>query len=358
MDAGENFIISALSLNVDQQAAPEKDIPELFDPLPDYYVEFTQEDSRPVDNAPLIGSENLHGLQFLANVSLNTTYLLKSSPQNMMIKIYGSPSLPSLRFKEDGKAGEPVTGRIPLAIGESRAAKAFKGFQTASGFTKGAVWIQLHYEYYSLLFINLHLPVDPLKNKNNDYMGYQYRTASFKQILAELQDKIKTSTFTLFGGDLNFRINSQGVDQLEQLLKEREETNESIDLPIQEVPFPNTAKKTYTCKFKTEEDYRKKKMKTDDLVKCRLTSIGNKRNTSCQNEERIPSRCDRFLYNSLEPPRVLLQKTGVYIPNSDHNAVYLMISPRIRKLPIGGGKHKKTRKQKHKRRLEKTRKQK
>ena len=166
---------------------------------------------------------------------------------------------------------------------------------------------------------------------------------------------------------MNFRINSECFDQLEQFLQERNETNEGFDLPIKEVPFPDDKGKTYTCKFKTQQEYTNKRI-SSNLVACRTTPLSierNERNTACENEKRIPSRCDRFLYNALESPKVLLQKSDVYIPESDHNALYLVISPGIRKVSLGGGKRRKTRKQKQKqkqkqkrKRLENTRKQK
>ena len=198
MSTRENIIISALSLNVDKKDAPNKAIPELFAQKPDYYVEFTQEDSRSIDNNPLIGTENLNGLEFLAKKSLNKG-LTGITSQNVMIKLYASRSLPHLKFKKDGSAGEPETDRIPLAKSEGISGQFLKGAQALSGYTKGAVWIFLEYDYYSLLFVNLHLPIDTSKKNVNDYMGYKYRSESFRKILNELKPKIKKATFTLFG---------------------------------------------------------------------------------------------------------------------------------------------------------------
>lgn len=332
--------------------------------LPDYYVEFTQEDSRDLNAPALVGDTNTFGLPLLAQKSMN----FHASPQNIITKIYSSRNSDPASIKEGKLRDYPTIrdGTIPLAIRDTMKHKVLLAAQRSSGFvTKGAVWIHIQYRTYSLLFVNIHLPVltstDKETGKLKDpTLGYDYRKESLVSILEELAPLVKKTTFTLIGGDLNFRIDPGNKDQLDRALLD-------ISL-VKEVPFPNNSSKTYTCKFKTIHE----SANVAHLESCRLrtiNSVKNKGRQECHDEHRLPSRCDRFLYSGTEP-HVEKQESIVYLPESDHNALYTSLVLNDRKYNAYGSKiinhnlfetasrgGKQTRKQKR-RRLEKTRKHK
>lgn len=335
--------VGVLSFNVDSQTEiPRKDISGMFVPPLDIYVEMTQEDARNLNAPPLVTPSA--GMSLIATKSMN----FMASKQNLMLKVFSSVK------------GTPTitSGTIPLSIRESVEYKVALPFQSLlAKITKGAVWIRVKYNAYSFLFVNLHLPVNVKtvdqngeKVLKNETLGYRYRAESLQYIIKELQDKIETTTFTVFGGDLNFRINPDGKDQLETLLQSYSY--------VKEFPFPDESSKTYTCKFLTKDIYKGK----EEFESCRLTKIKNSTGQKeCHDKERLPSRCDRFLYRSKYTPTVEKQESLVFLDNSDHNAMYLTFTlndkvfnykPNIKVL--SGGK--KTRKGKKVRRLEKTRK--
>ncbi len=304
--------IGVLSLNVDSlKESPGNAIPELDMSSLDYYVEFTQEDGRPITTPPLIGSLP-ERFTLVGEKSMN----FHRSNQNILTKVYTS------------KKGNPVVtkGTIPLSIRDTSKHKILLLAQRATGeITKGAVWIHLKYNQYSLLFINLHLPVKTNVEKINGVktrilkdptLGYEYRKQSLLSIFEKLKPLIDETTFTVVGGDLNFRINPNGEDQLTTLLQ---------SYPyMKEFPFPDESSKTFTCKFKTEEEYKG----SENLKSCRLTKIQNvNQPKECMDEDRVPSRCDRFLYHTTNyEPTVEKQESIVYLKNSDHNALFLVFT--------------------------------
>jgi hypothetical protein len=316
--------IAVVSLNVDQlKESPGKEISEVLDSNPDYYVEFTQEDSRKPDGPGLQGDVP-GGLLLVAENSMNKV----KSPQNILTKVYSNRT----------QNVKVTMGTIPLAIRNATKYKALLAVQTILGkTTKGAVWIHLQYQTYSLLFINLHLPVMTKVSKKtgelvDPTLGFEYRKQSLMYILEKLQYMIRKTTFTTIGGDLNFRMDASKTNQLTTLLDRLPE--------FKEFPFPDDSSKTYTCKFTSEEEYNEKVNTTmknssneekeqmkSQFEECRLSKIKNvNKRQLCHDEERIPSRCDRFLYNGAIEPTVEKQDSMVYLPTSDHNALYLVFT--------------------------------
>jgi hypothetical protein len=312
--------ISIISNNVDglkesnNAEAPDK----LFSPLPDIYVEFTQEDARPVESdydrikgisQPLINIDTLNrnDYSFVKSESLNPA----QSSQNVVIRLYAKKVVSKNIDKID-------SGRIPISHTSSggiafAAQWALSRLHTGLGYSKGATWIKVTFPDYSILFINMHLPVKTSTKANgtlkNSTLGYDYRKKMFYKILEECKPMIDEKTNVIVGGDLNFRMTSDVTDQLTELLKERD-----APLRLREFPFQDGNEATFTCKFKERS-----------AEGCRLKSIRNAYNNmgnskGCHDDARQPSRCDRFLINGMA--KVSTYGTTILVPSSDHNTIY------------------------------------
>jgi len=358
--------VNVVSLNVDGiKRSPEIDYPDKLPKDPDVYAEFTQEDARgrgvfkrlangftkratniwtrgkglfarfrnrltrrnrepntrPASRRwsffgggeSLVKDSALDGMTLLANVLLNEG----ATPQNVILRVYVKSSLQDQPKVESGK--------IALQKGEK------SGFvhmlQGLGGmYSKGTTWAKLTFSRYSILFINMHLPVKTSTGWNgklkNATLGNEYRTKMFKHVLTELRDKVDGNTYVIVGGDLNFRVGPDGNDQLDELLREG-----SLPIPLKELPFPDGESPSFTCKFKENSN-----------TNCRLTKVDKNidpleqayldpleqayPNLECADEDRILSRCDRFLIHKDRPIRVDHYLTDVLLPKSDHNAIY------------------------------------
>jgi len=312
--------VNVVSLNVDGLTkSPEIEYPFFLPTNPDVYAEFTQEDARPVvlgrtvvqdfqllqdgGGESLVSDEGLKGMRLITHVSLNDN----KAAQNILLNIY---------IKNGGiQAPQVEQGKIVIPKGEKSGLVHFaQGF--LGMYSKGAVWAKLSFPRYAILFINMHLPVKTSEGSNgklkNATMGNAYRTKMFKQVLDLLSSKVDGKTHVILGGDLNFRINSKGGDQLDELLKEG-----GLAIPLKELPFPEGEHPSFTCKFKESKDYR------DNA--CRLTELTDHPENielPCADEKRNPSRCDRFLMHKNRDINVDVYKTAVLLSDSDHNAIY------------------------------------
>ena len=243
----------------------------------------------------------------------------------MMLNIY---------VKKGRKTPEVEQGVIPIKVSKGKGALHFvQGLVshvplTGVGYSKGCLWAKLTYPSVSVLFINLHLPIKTSTNSRgqlkNASMGYEYRKESFYNVLEILKDKVDANTYVIVGGDLNFRINANGDDQLSKLL---DENTPQLPIPLRELPFPNGQDPSFTCKFK--------EVKSSKNINCRLQEISDEHKQECLDESRRASRCDRFLINKSKDIYVQQYKAAVLLGESDHNGIYASIS-----LPIksGGGK--------------------
>ncbi len=298
--------VSLLTLNVDGlKMSPSIRQESIFEKNPDLYVEFTQEDARdPKEKVALRnGSVKQNGsivevpreYTFEEVESLNPT----AKSQNIITKLFSRV-----------QPAELVKGSIPVKIKESfKGSLAFAGQKLFTGYSKGAVYIYVKFPMgTSYLFINCHLPIN---TKKNNY-GYNYRKSIFEQLLSSITQKFSSdpNLLVVVGGDLNFRYLNQ-QDQLNTALQ-----SSPILSEYTEFPYLSGSEKAYTCKFKYESS-----------EECRLTPFGqNGKNTSCRDEDREPSRCDRFLYKGMNKPTVEAQYVDVLLDESDHNAVFLTFS--------------------------------
>jgi exonuclease III len=279
---------------------------------PDIYVEFSQEDARPFTRMKgstssmdyslmegggetLVDNSIMEGMRLIAHEALNNG----QTSQNIITTIYA---------KNDQELfGVPASGVIPLPAGKSGLAFWAQGRGIMStNYSKGVVWVKVPFQQYSVLFINMHLPVADT-SKNN--MGFNFRKNKFKEVLKKMKELIDNNTYVIIGGDLNFRMSKEGVDQLDEILKEG-----SLPIPLKEMPYPDGKAPIFTCKFKEAKANNN----------CRTTRINNTPG-NCFDKKRIPSRCDRFLIGDKAGMKVLQQDTAVFLPKSDHNAIFASI---------------------------------
>ena len=235
------------------------------------YVEFTQE------NALASYTSLLSKRQAYLTEQLN----LNTSSFNVITKVFCHPSL--IKNHE--------SGHIHLNSGSGNSVRGFF-IQSASAVqqkmfnqsNKGVVWIKLVLDGFSLLLVNMHLPIDTTRS---DY-GNEYRTKCFKESLESLSHHIDDTTLLIVGGDLNFRV--VGKDQLTTLL----ERYTLQDKPLYDLTGPEP-----TCKFTT---------------KCVSDKI------RCFDTKRTPSRCDRMLSNK---PLDVRSKSILLDRELDHNGIFV-----------------------------------
>lgn len=295
--------VNILSLNVDGvRESPNLDINSIPFDNPDLYVEFTQEDARPINTISLV---NIPSYRQLGTYTLNP----HRTAQNIITNIYVKEDASDIEIIKYGKIPIKFKEKASLLHGIQGTLSAIPG--QSVGYSKGGVFVKLRIEDKFILLLNLHLPVN-IKREN---MGYNYRKQSLINIINEVSKYIDNDTMLLIGGDLNFRMNRSGVNQLSTLLN-------SSDIRLEELIIPEIDKKTFTCKFNSNSDRN-----------CRLSPI-NRENANnfeklsynvqnrCGNSKRIPSRCDRFLIKSPYLLDINRYTSLVLIDSSDHNAIF------------------------------------
>jgi hypothetical protein len=313
--------ISLFTCNLANSAQP----PNLTrkDPIacsPDIYIEMTQEDYRPLNSGSVFSP-----LVFPADLKLVAIQSLNSGPttQNVVIRMYSWLKFPY----ETGKKAIAAKGKKDWKF-QAQKALSFSGI--GLGVSKGAVWIKA-YIPRPVLFVCMHLPM----KKNAPGLGFEIRKNALYNLIGELAPLIDQETSVFIGGDLNFRMEYNGKNQL---------TNELTNMRyLKELPFLDEKDKIFTCKFKPIVNKKKsfnpfKLFKTSKVVpnnkeNCtirRSTSIGinseevKDLQTECGDLHRIPSRCDRFLYRlgAKKTLNTIYQTGGPLIGMSDHNAMW------------------------------------
>jgi hypothetical protein len=268
---------------------------------PEVYIEMTQEDARPVNGQTLLQSEGLGEYRILTTVALNTG----ASTQNLIMTCLTKAPI------------DYVSGSIPISPSGNKIALYAQGLAhsvSRIGYSKGAVYIKL-LGPRPILFINMHLPMSGAKDfftgaLKNSTLGLAYRTAALHELLAGVRDLVDARTTVFIGGDLNFRMDADGTDQLDTLLA-------TGDLPygLQEVVGPT---KTVSCKFTR----RSRACRTRRLPRTGLRKFLAQVQTECGDKGRVPSRCDRFLVGGAGILSVRFIGSEVFMPDSDHNGIY------------------------------------
>jgi hypothetical protein len=286
---------------------------------PDLYVEMTQEDGRIPDGSPIINKAMiLSKYQLLEHVSLNGN---QQTHQNIALNLYIRNDAPKAAYTISNKG----TGVIAPKGSSIRlfAQEIAKTLHTGYGYSKGMVYAKINTPKRPILFVNMHLPMKAtvvdgkLKNAT---LGLEFRKVSFFNLLVKLKSDglLEDKPLLFVGGDLNFRMDLSGINQLNTIIK----NEPRLLYGLQELGSPNGEPRGITCKFDTEKhnsECRSRKLpKNQANIPQFLTTIQK----NCGEPLRTPSRCDRFLVSSdIEPLEVLLNTSKYILLESDHNAI-------------------------------------
>lgn len=243
-------------------------------------------------------TENQLGI--LSEIALNKPSA--NTHQNVKMTVYG----------KIGKQYTINNGEIHVSPKDGIKGAFYNLGQVATGFSKGAVWTKITMDAYSILIVNCHLPMD-----SDITAGYEYRRKTLYKILTELRFQMDTRTYLIVTGDLNFRMDLTGRNQLNILLEEEHPFH------LKDASSLNDAShnpKKYTYKFDEKRSY----------DTCRLQNVRAglpPANMSCfvtKDSKRHPSRTDRVLLG--DPTlKVTHYETFVLGATFDHNGIYCIL---------------------------------
>jgi hypothetical protein len=314
----EAIKISMITLNLASQSKPSPIADStIIDCKPDYVVEMTQEDYRPIAPVSMFDESLMSLYSKVAVLGLNKK---KATEQNVAIRIFHNDRS-SVQHK-----GLLMGSKILKPKGKTNAGYLFQKVATTLrlpkyGYSKGMVWVKIIFKESSILFANMHLPM----KKKTANLGLALREKAFTLLLGELQKYMDETTTLIIGGDLNFRMDYSGVNQLTKLL-DTKYTN------LKELPFPDPSQRRYTCKFKplseADESCEMKRLTAVPANAENAEAIAKNLQKECAVGNRIPSRCDRFLYKAAEQKSVEVsyQKALPLSPESDHNALVACVT--------------------------------
>ena len=310
--------ISLITLNLASQSNPPPITDStIFDCKPDYIVEMTQEDYRPVIPISLFDKSLMSNYSREAVLGLNKK---KATEQNLAIRVFHriGASVEHRVLMMGYKILKPK-GKSNLGYFVQKVASTLR--LPKYGYSKGMVWVKLGFKESSVLFANMHLPM----KKKTANLGLALREKAFALLLSELQKSMDDTTTLIVGGDLNFRMDYSGANQLTKLLNTKY-TN------LKELPFPDPSQRRYTCKFKplseANESCEMKRLTAVPSNAATAEAIAKNLQKECAVDNRIPSRCDRFLYKaaSSKSVDVSYQKALPLSEESDHNALLACIT--------------------------------
>jgi endonuclease/exonuclease/phosphatase family metal-dependent hydrolase len=290
---------------------PAFDESSIIDLAPDLYIEMTQEDGRLPCSSSIVRADLLDKYTHLECVSLNGS---QKTHQNIMINMFvkvGS-TIPVLATGSAVIAPKASSLRLGLQT-------MAKALHTGYGYSKGMVYVKIQAGKRAILFINMHLPVKTKVEKGvlkNATLGLEFRRASFLELLNKLEkDGVLNDNPALFvSGDLNFRMDKMGRNQLNDILQNESERFYNL----KELSQLN-GEKRITCKFtSTNKTCRMKKIPV--YTKDKHEFLEEVQST-CGNSMRTPSRCDRFLVSKNLPLSVRLNTVKYLVKDSDHNAI-------------------------------------
>jgi hypothetical protein len=300
------------------------DYKKKYDETPNLHVEMTQEDGRistygkAYDNESIVKNVSNSALiwRSVGKESLNQM----TTKQNAVIRVWekrdrNHPAeiLARGRIQLSSKGKNTLKNKFLTGMQKGLGAT---GLGLGLGITKGAVYLKIKYQNSIFLFINMHLQM----NKKEPGLGFETRKKGFFGLLKELQSLklIDDATSVFIGGDLNFRMDMEGKNQLNSIMPE---------MPfLKELPIDN---KKFTCKFKEGDSTPCRTESIPDTLNVGLYKAGiNRRHKGCMDPLRIPSRCDRFLYRLPSNKTIEIPYYEVLnlIPESDHNAIWAVVN--------------------------------
>ena len=312
--------ISLLSFNIASMTQIPKEIDFVTKSYnPDIHVEMTQEDARTsaygkaYDNESILDKSQFTAVdyQIVGKESLNQM----TTKQNAVLRVWAKRGAPVEllargRIQLSSKGKDDWKKTVQSGLGAT-------GLGFGLGITKGAVYLKIKYQDSVFLFINMHLQM----KKNAEGLGLAIRKKGFLGILKQIEklNLIDDVTSVFAGGDLNFRMDMQGKNQLNTLMPE---------IPfLKELPI-DPAEKKFTCKFKEGTDTSCRTEQSPDTSNAGLYRAGIQRRwDGCMEPLRIPSRCDRFLYRlpSTKILTVPYYKVLNLLAESDHNAIWSVV---------------------------------
>lgn len=306
-----------ITLNLASQSNPEPITDTtIVDCKPDFLVEMTQEDYRPVVPISLFDDSIMKDYNRVLVIGLNKK---KQTEQNVVLRIFhrSASNVNHIGIEGGSKILKPK-GKSNVGYFFQKVASTLR--LPKYGFSKGMVWGKIKFRESSLLFANMHLPM----KKKSANLGLALREKAMALLLTDLQKHMEPRTTLIVGGDLNFRMDYQGVNQLTNLLQKK-------FTMLRELPFPDPSQRRYTCKFKPLTEV------NSSCEMKRLTAVPTNSETAeriaknlqseCAEKNRIPSRCDRFLYKEAVGKSITVnyQKVLPLSPESDHNALVACI---------------------------------
>lgn len=279
---------------------------------PDLYVEMSQEDGRVPDGTPILVLQNY---KLLTKVSLNGN---QQTTQNIILNIYVKQTPPDIFnvLKTGSQEISPKPGALRL-FGQ----KIVKLAHTGLGYSKGMVYAKINTPLRPILFVNMHLPMD---KEELATLGLKYRQASFFNLLVKLKSHglLDDKPLLFVGGDLNFRMDMSGHNQLNTIMKSNDHEVTKLLYGLQELELPEGQPRGITCKFSEKQNNSECRSRKIPENPTNIPEFLKTIQKNCGDPLRTPSRCDRFLVSKdVELLNVLLNTSKYILKESDHNAI-------------------------------------
>ena len=298
-------------------------IEEISKEEPDIYIEFTQEDNRSDPDNTILDNNFIKKYKRI-NMEQSSRTLTITGGYNIVSKIFK-------KKHSNITIGDNIKNTV-IYISTDGSIVGHTPFVS----TKAAVCTKLRINDKAMLFVNLHLPM----LKGNTDLGLAERTRALKGVISKLiiNGILTNKTTLIIGGDLNFRMDENGKDQLTELL-----TKEESILGDRKLGEFSDEQNRFTCKLTNKLNNFNDRYTKGIINKCRHTEVVINNESlvnafekvqkqvqrDCGVDDRLPSKCDRFLISKTEDTRINpIKYQAVYLDDikSDHNAVYCIFT--------------------------------
>jgi hypothetical protein len=217
--------------------------------------------------------------------------------------------------------------------------------------TKGSIITPIEFANNCILyFVSSHLTID---TNNTTDLGFIDRCMNILDVLTKIdklcQKNVSIKPIIIWGGDLNFRYDLDGIEQLSMFIEEFNKdllshTKIKSSYAIQDLSQINNfaptckvnikTKNTVVCKDFYKNNNNIKLIKNKDYLcdKTNCKSLHNESHLSCYDDlhKRIPSYCDRIIALTDNRNKFLIKfntnaLTEDFSTYSDHNPIYSSI---------------------------------
>ena len=206
--------------------------------------------------------------------------------------------------------------------------------------TKNYIVNHITFNNYNISFISTHFPIDT-SDKDKLNLGYSIRAKILDDILIKF---VKNNNIVVLAGDLNFRINMDGIEQLTQFINQKKSEyniSEIFDInkfgPTCKIDPEPQIKGSEICQnhFNNRQfeptQLKCNKNKQTDIETCECGTLQCSHAINCYDKKykRIPSYCDRVLTIQKQQNKIYdvtivnSEIAGTIDKFSDHNAVYV-----------------------------------